>query len=72
MPASISAEACVGHQILRDLRGWGEGGGHVRSGEGPGRRPSPSAEYATKVMTDKKTTFFVQPFKKPFEEKKEE
>jgi hypothetical protein len=28
-------------------------------------------EYAAKMMTDKKTTYFVQPFKKPIEEKKE-
>ena len=29
-------------------------------------------EYAAKMMTDKKSTFFVQPFKKPFEEKKDD
>jgi hypothetical protein len=42
----------------------------VKTFEYPDRKSAD--EYAAKMMTDKKTTYFVQPFKKPIEEKKEE
>jgi hypothetical protein len=42
----------------------------VKTFEYPDRKSAD--EYAAKMRTDKKTTYFVQPFKKPIEEKKEE
>jgi hypothetical protein len=42
----------------------------VKTFEYPDRKSAD--EYAAKMMTDKKTTYFVQPFKKPIEEKKDE